>query len=196
VCGLCKPGYKQIRPVTNDWCDFSPEYWSFSLTKKRLMGFGTYNNKYFNDIDGRLNQWSLISLIDVTNPQGICIGCEIQYTQANYFSGNTTYLKLCFDEECLNQIETFRLNVEVNEYIYAQFAPLNYQNTIANPRVMPKSVGCYYNYGPGYEDQFEELLCNVTSKIYGNEGEHKNLLMKVDDTYHSTSGGICICEDG
>jgi hypothetical protein len=132
----------------------------------------------------------------VTSPKGICIGCEIQYTAANYFSGNTTYLKLCSDEECLNQLETYRLDVEVNEFIYVQFAPLNYQNTIANPRVMPKSVGCYYNYGPGYEEQFEELLCNVTSKIYGNEGEHKNFHLKDDEPYHSTSGGICICEDG
>jgi hypothetical protein len=114
-------------------------------------------------------------LIDVTDPKDICIGCEIKYTAANYFSGNTTYLKLCYDKECLNQLETFRLNVEIDEFIYVQFAPLNYQNTVANPRVMPKSVGCYYDYGPGYEDPLIESHCNVTSNIYGNGGSHQNV---------------------
>jgi hypothetical protein len=96
----------------------------------------------------------------------------------------------------LNQLETFRLNIEVNEFFYVQFAPLNYHNTIANPRVMPESVGCYYNYGPGYEDQLDESICNITNKIYGNEGRHKNVHVKDTDLHHSESGGICTCEDG
>ena len=135
-------------------------------------------------------------MVDVTDPKGMCNGCDIEYTAGNYFSGNTTYLKLCHDEECLNQIETFRLNVVQDEFIYVHFAPLNYQNTIANPRVMPKSVGCYYDYGPGYEDPLEESICNITSSIYGNGGSHQNMHSNATATHHSTGGGICTCEDG
>jgi hypothetical protein len=65
-----------------------------------LMGFGTYEDQYYNKIDGVLNQWNLISLIDVTSPVDICIGCEIKYVSGSYFSGNTTYLKLCYDKLC------------------------------------------------------------------------------------------------
>jgi hypothetical protein len=67
-CNVCKPGYKQIEHINNDWCEFSPDYWLFSLTKKNLMGFGKYDDIYKNEIDGVLNQWNLTSLIDVTSP--------------------------------------------------------------------------------------------------------------------------------
>jgi hypothetical protein len=100
-CKVCKPGFKQINPLTNDWCDYSPKNWKFSLTQKILMGFGKYEDKNYNEIDGLLNQWNLISLIDVTSPKEICIGCEIDYVEGNYFSGNTTYVKICFDIECI-----------------------------------------------------------------------------------------------
>jgi hypothetical protein len=61
---------------------------------------------------------------------------------------------------------------------------------------MPESVGCYYNYGPGYEDPLDESICNITNKIYGNEGRHKNVHVKDTDLHYSESGGICTCEDG
>jgi hypothetical protein len=100
-CNICKPGYKQIEHINNDWCEYSPDYWSFSLTKKTLMGFGKYIDKDYNEIDGVLDEWNLISLIDVTSPEDICIACQIEYEGSNYFSGNTTYLKLCYDKECI-----------------------------------------------------------------------------------------------
>lgn len=61
---------------------------------------------------------------------------------------------------------------------------------------MPESVGCYYNYGPGYEDPLDENICNITRKIYGNEGTHKNSHVIDQDEHYSVGGGICTCEDG
>jgi hypothetical protein len=57
-------------------------------------------------------------------------------------------------------------------------------------------VGCYYNYGPGFEDPLDESICNITSKVYGNEGLHKNVHIIDPKLHYSKGGGICNCEDG
>ena len=62
--------------------------------------------------------------------------------------------------------------------------------------MLPNSVGCFYDYGPGYEDPLGKSICNITKNIYGNEGLHKNTHEPDKDIHHTVSGGICTCADG
>ena len=182
-CYECKADYYQLDTVRNSYCYFAQYPLNFVLATKYLIGFAKLDWLRFN-IPAQQLSYDLTALIEATPANLTCNGCNIEQG-LDFVYNNATYFKLCWTEDCSQQLVSFRVNHD--SIVYAQFAALIYQNIWNTTNPLSNAL-CYNVDSSSLEIQWNQAQCLVTETVYGSG--IKGFLAKLNFTEISKRPGI------
>ena len=161
ACYECQPGFYQMDRWKNSYCMNSRYPFNFELSSKFIYGFAVFDDENYNEPSSKI-MFNITAMIEGTPTSWLCNGCQIEQV-VTFDNNNATYLKICWDQGCTSQLNSYR--VKSNDTVYVQFASLTKQN-IWNTTTFT-TPNCLHVQTIQYEIPFLSSQCSVVQSIYG-----------------------------